>query len=413
MLSTKTVEKNILAFWHGETVKNVATPEGVRVKVWDYDSGIEHLLTFKKWASSRCFVLGNNWSRDFVRRRKLQQGDEIGLFWDALENRFGFRVLDRQSRRCRPAQPPQPQQQQPLVQRPPVKLFGVLFINLLRPYAQLPDYKINKKTKKKVELLFGLLTVKGNVDPAWLRESLEKKTKKKVELISPQPKKDGGGGGGGDKKSDDKSEKKPADGKKSDEKPEKKPADGKKSDEMPEKKSDEKKPEKPKEPAKSTVVLKIPLHCDGCTHKIKRIISKFDGVDSVSFDLPKDLATVVGTMDVKELVPYLNRKLKRSVEVVPAKKDGGGGGGEKKEGGGDKKEKDGGEKKKDGGGGGEKKKDGGDGGEKKKDGEAKAASDGGKGGETKVEKPLETPCTASRRMACFALFSALLRGGVR
>ncbi|KAK3022071.1 hypothetical protein RJ639_047339 [Escallonia herrerae] len=205
------------------------------------------------------------------------------------------------------------------------------------------------------------LTVKGNVDPAWLRESLEKKTKKKVELVSPQPKKDGGGGGGGgggDKKSDDKSEKKPADDKKSDEKSEKK--------------SDEKKSEKPKEPAKSTVVLKIRLHCDGCTHKIKRIISKFDGVDSVSFDLQKDLATVVGTMDVKELVPYLNRKLKRSVEVVPAKKDGGG---EKKEGGGDKKEKDGGEKKKDGG----------DGGEKKKDGEAKAASDGGNGKETKVE----------------------------
>ncbi|KAK3001146.1 hypothetical protein RJ639_021071 [Escallonia herrerae] len=202
------------------------------------------------------------------------------------------------------------------------------------------------------------LTVKGNVDPAWLRESLEKKTKKKVELVSPQPKKDGGGG---DKKSDDKSEKKPADGKKTDEKPEKK--------------SNDKKPEKPKEPAKSTVLLKIRLHCDGCTHKIKRIISKFDGVDSVSFDLQKDLATVVGTMDVKELVPCMNRKLKRSVEVVPAKKEGGGGGGEKKEGGGDKKEKDGGEKKKDGG----------DGGEKKKDGEAKAASDGGKGGETKVE----------------------------
>ncbi|KAK2994254.1 hypothetical protein RJ640_008171 [Escallonia rubra] len=124
MLSTKTVEKNILAFWDVETVKNVETPEGVRVKVWDYDSGTEHLLTFKKWASSRCFVFGNNWSRDFVRRRKLQQGDEIGLFWDASEKRFGFRVLDHQSRRCRPAQPPQPQQQQPQVQRPPVKLFG-------------------------------------------------------------------------------------------------------------------------------------------------------------------------------------------------------------------------------------------------------------------------------------------------
>jgi len=76
----------------------------------------------------------------------------------------------------------------------------------------------------------------------------------------------------------------------------------------------------------------------------------------VSLDGSKDLVTVKGTMDVKEMLPYLNEKLKRNVEVVPPpKKDddkkekeggGGGGGGEKKEGGGEKKEKEGdGEKK--------------------------------------------------------------------
>ncbi|KAL3358305.1 hypothetical protein AABB24_015437 [Solanum stoloniferum] len=149
----------------------------------------------------------------------------------------------------------------------------------------------------------GKLTVKGNVDPAWLREKVAMKTKKTVVLVSPQPKKDGGAG---DKKPD-------------------------------EKKAEEKKPEdkKPKEPQVSTVVLKIRLHCDGCAHKIKRIIKKTDGVEEVKVDSEKDLVTVKGTMDLKELIPYLKDKLKRNVEIVPPKKDDG----EKKEkeGGGDKK----------------------------------------------------------------------------
>ncbi|XP_059667598.1 heavy metal-associated isoprenylated plant protein 3-like [Cornus florida] len=180
------------------------------------------------------------------------------------------------------------------------------------------------------------LTVTGKVDPARLRERVQEKFKKKVDLISPQPKKDGGGGG--DKKSDDKSEKK----------------------------SDDKKAEdkKPKEPAMSTVVLKIRLHCEGCTHKIRKTISKMEEVDSVTIDDQKDLVTVKGTMDAKELASYLREKLKRNVEVVPPKKEGGGG--EKKEGsGGDKKEK---------GGGGD-----------KKEGEVKAGGDGKRNDETKLE----------------------------
>lgn len=100
----------------------------------------------------------------------------------------------------------------------------------------------------------------------------------------------------------------------------------------------------------------------------------FAGVDKVEIDAPKDLVTVKGTMDVKQLAPYLREKLKRSVDVVPPPpkkdegggnkpKEGGGGGGDKKEkeGGGDKKEKEGGggagggdKKEKEGGGGGPK-----------------------------------------------------------
>ncbi|KAL2472369.1 Heavy metal transport/detoxification superfamily protein [Abeliophyllum distichum] len=180
------------------------------------------------------------------------------------------------------------------------------------------------------------LTVTGKVDPAWIRERVEYKTKKKVELVSPQPKKDGGDG---DKKPEEKSDKKPE-----------------------EKKAEEK---KPKEPTASTVVMKIKLHCDGCAHKIKRIINKnIDGVDSVTTNLEKDLVMVNGTMDIKHLTAFLKEKLNRSVEIVPPKKD---------ESGGDQKGKDAGE---------EKKKEGGDGGEKKKEG---GDGEGSKSEEKKVE----------------------------
>ncbi|KAH6798816.1 hypothetical protein C2S51_035300 [Perilla frutescens var. frutescens] len=197
------------------------------------------------------------------------------------------------------------------------------------------------------------LTVTGNVDPTWLREKVETKTKKNVELISPQPKKDGGGGGaaaGADKKAEEKKIEKKAEENKADE--------------------DSK---KPKEAAVSSVTMKTKLHCDGCAHKIKRIIIKnFDGVDSVTTDLQKDLITVLGKMDVNDLITYLREKLKRGVEIVPPKKDAAG----------EKKAKEGTaevEKEKVNVGGGEEKK--GKESQKKEEIESKP----GGGGETKVE----------------------------
>ncbi|KAL1313742.1 hypothetical protein HN51_040354 [Arachis hypogaea] len=176
----------------------------------------------------------------------------------------------------------------------------------------------------KADISSNKLTVFGKVDPASVRDRLAEKTNKKVELLSPQPKKDF-----------------PA----ADNKP------------PPEKKSDDKKPEakKPEEkkPKESTVALKIRLHCDGCIQKIRKIILKVKGVESVNIEEGKDLVTVTGTMDVKEMVPFLNEKLKRNVEVMgPPKKEEDK---KNKEGGGEKK----GKKEGGGGGGG-----GGDGGKK-------------------------------------------------
>ncbi|XVE96622.1 hypothetical protein REPUB_Repub02eG0238500 [Reevesia pubescens] len=186
----------------------------------------------------------------------------------------------------------------------------------IKHYEGVEDVKTDCEANK--------LTVIGKLDPAKVRDRLAQKTKKKVDLISPQPKKDAApaaaASGGGDKKPDA-----------------------------------EKKPEEKKPPKESTVVLKIRTHCDGCINKIRKIILKADGVQSVNVDGAKDLVMVKGTMDLKDIVPYLKEKLKRSVDVIPPKKDDAGekkdggekkdagkeaaaGGGEKKEGGGEKKE---------------------------------------------------------------------------
>lgn len=205
------------------------------------------------------------------------------------------------------------------------------------------------------------LTVVGKIDPSKIKDRIVDKTKKKVDLISPQPaapkkgdnkEKEGGGGGGGDKEKEgggkDKKEGGGGGEKKSEEKSEKKTEEKKSDDKS---KTEESKPEekKPKQPQVSTVVLKTRVHCEGCASKIKKIINKHaDGVQEVNVDLQKDQITVKGTMDMKDLLPYLNTKLKRTVEIVPPpKKDDGGGDKKPKEGGG------GGEKKEGGGGGGE------------------------------------------------------------
>ncbi|CAN6462275.1 unnamed protein product [Victoria cruziana] len=214
----------------------------------------------------------------------------------------------------------------------------------------------------KIDFQSNKITVVGMTDGLKLKEGLECKTKKKVDILSPNPLP--------------------------------KPAEKRKEEKV-DNKPEEKKKEKQAPPAVKIVVLKIRLHCDGCIQKIKRIIDKIKGVQSVSVEAAKDLVTVKGTMDVKTLPDYLKEKLRRGVEIVSQKEESGGGvdGGEKKGGGEKPKEgggggdRDCGDKKKDGGGdkkdGGSGKKDGGE--EKKKDGDEaeKKKKDGDDGREKK------------------------------
>ncbi|KAL6510947.1 hypothetical protein OROGR_022071 [Orobanche gracilis] len=214
------------------------------------------------------------------------------------------------------------------------------------------------------------ITVVGKVDPLKLRERLEKKTHKKVEIISPPLKKDREG-------RDEDNNAGGNDGKNEKEKKKKKEIKGKNS----EKKNDTKKSKEIELPV-TTAVLRVHLHCHGCTQKIYRLVTKTKvclwGYQDMKIDKQKELVTVTGAMDINVLAKLLKKHLKKEVEILPPPKKeiehkdnkggdkpkgggdkgkigggggvdkgkivGGGGGGGGGEGGGEKKKADGGEK---------------------------------------------------------------------
>ncbi|KAL0460851.1 UNVERIFIED_CONTAM: B3 domain-containing protein [Sesamum latifolium] len=67
-------------------------PGSVEVGVRDVDMGSEHVLVLKKWKGESS-VLVKNWRSDFVKRRKLEEKDEIGLRWDDQNSKLEFTVL--------------------------------------------------------------------------------------------------------------------------------------------------------------------------------------------------------------------------------------------------------------------------------------------------------------------------------
>ncbi|KAJ0027798.1 hypothetical protein Pint_35693 [Pistacia integerrima] len=73
---------------------------------------------------------------------------------------------------------------------------------------------------------------------------------------------------------------------------------------------------------KSTVVnLKTRLDCDSCIRNTRRAILSIKGVERVLINAGENLVVVEGTMNVEKLTPYLKKKIKKSVEIVPIKKE--------------------------------------------------------------------------------------------
>ncbi|KAL5552655.1 hypothetical protein UlMin_040056 [Ulmus minor] len=118
--------------------------------------------------------------------------------------------------------------------------------------------------------------IKGkNIDHVKVLEKLKKKCSRNVELVSLSP----------NPKPEDKGKK------------------------MAEKKDD-------KQPKLKIMVLKMNMHCEGCSKDIKRDLERLSGVLTVEPNMEKSTVSVRGIIDPQELLEYIKKRLgKKHVEI--------------------------------------------------------------------------------------------------
>ncbi|KAF8028665.1 hypothetical protein BT93_E1343 [Corymbia citriodora subsp. variegata] len=93
LIPRPSVTTHVLPYMDIERLRRVKSGKGADVIVWDADTCSEHGLVFACWASSGSYVLKGCWMKEFVQRRRLADGDEIGMYWDPIANRFHFSLL--------------------------------------------------------------------------------------------------------------------------------------------------------------------------------------------------------------------------------------------------------------------------------------------------------------------------------
>ncbi|XP_048131551.1 B3 domain-containing protein At2g33720-like [Rhodamnia argentea] len=87
------VLSHVLPCMSKERVERVESKEGDKVVVWDADTRFEHRLVFVYWISSKSYVLNWCWNKEFVQRKGLADGDEIGIYWHPIASTFIFSLL--------------------------------------------------------------------------------------------------------------------------------------------------------------------------------------------------------------------------------------------------------------------------------------------------------------------------------
>eukprot|EP00257_Ricinus_communis_P018796 XP_015577601.1 uncharacterized protein LOC8275239 isoform X1 [Ricinus communis] len=70
----------------------------------------------------------------------------------------------------------------------------------------------------------------------------------------------------------------------------------------------------PQTASATMAVFKVPLHCDGCTKKIRKIISRIRGVLEVRINREEETVTVISTIDGKALTETMKKRLKKLVD---------------------------------------------------------------------------------------------------
>ncbi|XP_057993152.1 uncharacterized protein LOC110673322 isoform X1 [Hevea brasiliensis] len=145
-----------------------------------------------------------------------------------------------------------------------------------------------------------MITVKGNMDAKVLLENLKERLNGPVEILSVNKEKYSNGS---DKESENGND---------DKKRKKESAQENRSDDTEMERSImELKPVKV--PA-IMAVFKVPLHCDGCIRRIRKIISRIRGVQKVTINKEEETVTVKATTDVNTLTETMKKRLKKLVE---------------------------------------------------------------------------------------------------
>ncbi|MQM13763.1 hypothetical protein Taro_046689 [Colocasia esculenta] len=71
----------------------------------------------------------------------------------------------------------------------------------------------------------------------------------------------------------------------------------------------------------SVVELEVHMDCEGCEKRIRKALSKLEGVDSVDIDMDKQKVTVSGYVDRRKVLKVV-RRTGRSAEFWPCPYDG-------------------------------------------------------------------------------------------
>ncbi|KAK3432491.1 hypothetical protein EUGRSUZ_E04371 [Eucalyptus grandis] len=95
LIGRDSVKSHFLRWVNEETARQVESSKGADVIVRDMDTCSEHRLVFVFWASSGSYVLKGGWIKEFVKRRGLAVGDEVGIYWEPIASKFHFSLLHK------------------------------------------------------------------------------------------------------------------------------------------------------------------------------------------------------------------------------------------------------------------------------------------------------------------------------
>nr|CAB3485039.1 unnamed protein product [Digitaria exilis] len=70
-----------------------------------------------------------------------------------------------------------------------------------------------------------------------------------------------------------------------------------------------------------TIELKVYMHCDACERKVRRVVNKVEGVETVEIDREENKVTVTGDFEPEKVVKKIKRKTGKRAEILIPEED--------------------------------------------------------------------------------------------